>query len=165
MTTIAYRDGVMAADTMGSWSGDINYGVPKLAKTDRFMMGFSGAYPFAHPMYDWILGKGDTPLHEFYKEPPEFDAGSSGITVLLAPNDGKGPLWYFAADGNGSPLWGKEFEAIGSGARFALGAMHAGATPINAVRAAIDLDDGTGGEVVSVTKNSKPCSIFTLDMA
>lgn len=165
MTTIAYRDGVMAADTMGSWSGDVNYGVPKLAKTERFLMGFSGAYTFAHPMYEWILGKKDTPLQEFYKEPPEFDPGDSGITVLLASVDGKTPLWYFAADGNGAPLWGKTFESIGSGARFALGAMQCGASPEDAVRAAIALDDGTGGGVITLNVKSDPCDIFSLDMS
>lgn len=163
MTTIAYKNGIMAADTMGSWSGDINYGVPKLAKTDRFLLGFSGSYPFAHPMYEWIVGKEDKPLEEFYREPPEFDAGQTGITVLVAPIDG-GELWYFAADGNGCPLWGKKFEAIGSGGRVALGAMYSGASAAGAVQAAIALDDGTGGEVVRITKDDDPCTIFSLDM-
>lgn len=164
MTTIAYRDGVMAADTMGSWSGDINFGVPKLAKTDRFLMGFSGAYAFAHPMYDWILGKEDQPMRDFYKSPPDFDPGSSGITVLLAEIT-TGELWYFAADGNGNRLFGKKFESIGSGARFALGAMQVGATAAEAVRAATCLDDGTGGDVVMITEKTAPCDIFSLDMS
>jgi len=164
MTTIVYRDGVMAADTMGSWSGDVGYGIPKLAKTERFLLGFAGCLAFSHPMHDWIAGKGDLPLHEFYKEPPTFDAGDSGVTVLVAPVDGS-TLWYFCDDGNGAPLFGKDFDSIGSGARFAIGAMYAGACAESAVRAAIALDESTGGDVVSLRREDDPCTIFTLDMS
>lgn len=163
MTTVAYRDGIIAADTMGSWSGDVSYGVPKLAKTNRFLLGFCGSLPFVHPMYEWILEKGDLPLFDFYKQPPPFDAGDSGVTVLVVPIDGS-DLWYFMEDGHGAPLYGKKYEAIGAGGRFAIGAMHAGASAVRAVQAAIDHDELTGGNVVSLSIEDEPCDTFSLDM-
>lgn len=165
MTTIAYKDGIMAADTMGTWGGDVNYGVPKLAKTRSYLLGFAGSYAAANPLYNWIkrLDNQDIRLENFHNYREELPEGIPDITVLIAPVDGS-TLWYIVSDGYGGPLWTKKFDAIGSGGRFACGAMHAGANAMRAVRAAIDLDEGTGGDIVTLDFEDEPCDLFGLDM-
>lgn len=166
MTTIAYKDGILAADTQGNWR-DTPTEASKIYKVNGF--GDDAVY---------LAGSGVLwRIREIVK-----------LCELLsdsqpAPAGGREPLWkYLAASfydkhhdakpdetpsclliqaGTGNVLWleGPRFSAVtfnrgyvalGSGADFAMGAMAAGVDAIKAVEIAIDHDVHTGGVVESV---------------
>jgi ATP-dependent protease HslVU (ClpYQ) peptidase subunit len=137
MTTIAYRDGIMAADRAAHLGNDWK-------KPDR-------ATKIIH-LADGSLfaGTGDTgvfsKLLEWFQT-PEVDRGErpeiSECDALLLDPDGR--LWFFT--GAGKRLVDAPFAAIGSGAPVAYGAMYAGATAPRAVEIAALVDPWTGGEI------------------
>lgn len=158
MTTIAYRDGIMAADTMGTWSGDVAYGHNKLARTNKYLVGFAGSFALMRPVYDWLLSiENDVDTNQFYTQADTLPELPNGLITLIANREGKS--FALISDGFCSPLMG-EYEAVGCGARFAVGAMFAGSNAREGVRAAIRHDDGTGGDVVSVRFNGDPFPPF-----
>lgn len=135
MTTIAYRDGTLAADTgvCTNNGGCVAY-MSKIAKgPDGTVGGASGRGVFGHAFLAWVRSGR-------HGAPPEAKEGDRGIVVTP---DG---LIHAYEDGGTVTLRGPYF-AIGSGTSEALGAMFAGATAEQAVRAAIAHDDGTFGEV------------------
>lgn len=134
MTTIAYRDGVLAADSQSnSGRGLIVPGSAKKvhAIADGRLVAFSGA--FAEGVaFVRALEKGLTELPVLNE-----------TTVLIVQMDGslilhEGETWH-EQDG--------EFYAMGTGAAAALGAMHAGADAVKAVEAACKVDPNSGGRV------------------
>jgi hypothetical protein len=54
------------------------------------------------------------------------------------------------------PIKSESYEAIGSGCKYALGAMHCGASASEALKAAMSLDPYTGGDIMSFNPVSKP---------
>ena len=79
-----------------------------------------------------------------YKKPPRL-AGGEG---LILTNDGK--IWTFS----NPTVWiniNQPFYAVGSGMLYAMGAMEQGATPVEAVKAAIKHDPSTGYGVTSIS--------------
>ena len=152
MTVIAYRDGIMSCDTMASWSGDVNYGHCKIGATRHFVMGFAGSFAYARAMYDWIESLDCDPTQmpdpfKFYKSGDNLPDIHDLSTLLVERGSRK--MWAVMSSGLVAPIHG-EYEAMGSGGRFALGAMHAGATAMGAAKAAIHHDEGCGGEVLLV---------------
>lgn len=140
MTTIAYRDGVMAADTLVT-AGEPHWRwatIDKLFRAqDGTIGGVSGTLPGVALFRDWFE------TGAFH--PPPTDGDCYGIVVR--PN-GSVEVWP------GIPAllpMTAEFIAIGSGERFALGALEAGASAENAVRIAMKYDSGTGGEIKTLT--------------
>ncbi len=133
MTTIAFRDGVMAADTTGV-SGGVIMPATKLVRKGGWIIGFSGEYLPA-----WRY------LKVFDMKMP--DQPASGDFELL--------IWdgnhLYEDDGHGAvripPV---PFYAIGGGAGPALGAMHMGASAKEATKIAVKIDAGTNGRVVSM---------------
>ena len=139
MTTIAYRDGVIASDTLVSAGGTKVGRVQKIGKIGPVLFGASGSLAQAQRFGDWVRGgmKGAPP--QFEKEEGEgfvihkdciVTYSGAGIDRMSAP--------YFAS---------------GSGWQFALGAMAAGACAEQAVRLAITLDNGSGGEVTVLSRD------------
>jgi len=104
------------------------------------IVGVAGDYALAHAFVHWMK-KGSEG-----KPPPLED-----VSVLWLKPDG---LWLF--DSSASPYKLRDkFAAIGSGAQAALGAMHAGTTPRQAVAIAKRIDPNTGGRVY-VKKLAQP---------
>lgn len=68
MTTIAYRDGVMAADTLTTWGNSRDGYVSKIAKRGSVLAAGSGSMAHVQRFLDWFRTgmKGD---------PPEFVGG------------------------------------------------------------------------------------------
>lgn len=95
------------------------------------IVGVAGDYATAHAFVQWLKKPVGDP-------PPLTD-----VSALWLKPDG---LWLFDASSKPYKLR-DEFSAIGSGAQAALGAMHAGATPRQAVAIAKRIDPGTGGRV------------------
>lgn len=130
MTTVVYRDGVMAADTQST--GAYHYRVSKLRRLpDGGLVGSSGSTNECQAVMDWMVAgcEGKCPA-------------MSGVNLLIVRSDGS--IW--AADGTFNPYrLRSKFAAIGSGATVAIGAVEAGVTAIQAVRIAAKHDGGTSG--------------------
>lgn len=141
MTTIAYRDGVLAADSLiNSGNGGRAGHAVKISKGRQGTLGGSaGRLEDAALFRSWVERdcKGDAPSF------------SEGFDSLLILPDGR--LCYVGEKGCIVPFMA-EFAAIGSGEQFAMGAMAAGASAEDAVRIAIQLDTGSGGEVTMLKR-------------
>lgn len=137
MTTIVYRDGVMAADSR-AWSGGhspigMKNKVHRLE--DGTLVGCASSIPgAAEAAVQWYRAGADPK-----GEPPrEFN-------LLVVRPDGSAYL----ADDNpylSGPLHAPYF-AIGSGRQFALGALAMGADAVEAVSIGIQLDTCSGGPI------------------
>lgn len=166
MTTIAYRDGILAADTMGNWGGTPTR-VSKILKGRGFVMAGSGAW--------WRILALFNAAQKLAKASPHERCSPGGMWRHLAenlrdpnfnPSNDDGPAVLLIQPITGNVVWlagpifipveflGTEaqgfFVAIGSGAGYALGAMAAGATAEEAVHIACQLDVNTGGAVESL---------------
>lgn len=138
MTTIAYRDGVLAADTLHSSDGIVISHRSKLEVLENGgWLATKGCSGFGRALRQWLEGGriGDQ---------PKGDGGG----ILVHPD---GALEAFE-DGFCEHLEGAPYFAFGSGQQIALGAMFAGATAEQAIAAAINHDVYTGGEVIALRR-------------
>ena len=139
MTTIAYRNGVMAADSATSANGTTIGYTTKLAK---------------NPSGDVCGGAGITAICATFRK--WFEGGETGEMPNLGKDDDEdavflvarvsGEIQFYSRLGV-STLCNTEYAAEGSGTSVALGAMHAGASSYDAVRAAAHHDTRTGGPI------------------
>lgn len=137
MTTIAYRDGLLVADTLVSRNGAVSGYVQKIHRAGGLRFGFCGTLSLDQRFADWLRG------------------GLQGTAPSLRCGDSEGCVAVFMPDGsivewNGDcppDVIRAPYAAYGSGAPFALGAMAAGATAEEAVRAAAAVDHNTGGAI------------------
>lgn len=130
MTTIAVRDGVMAADTQST--GSFHQRVKKIARLpDGSLVGTAGNTDECQKAIEWLRSDGSTARPKI----------PGAYLIFLRPN---GSIWL--AEGTFEPfrILGK-FSAIGSGGAIAMGAMEAGATAAEAVRIASRHDGNTSG--------------------
>lgn len=132
MTTITYRDGVLAADslaTMGDTKAHGHY--QKIRRIGDHLVGAAGSVADSQHFVDW-LKHGDENV-----PPPK---GNYSALII----DPRGRVREIE---NGSVLpvpRGAKFFAVGSGAPFALAAMYAGASAAEAVKIAAKIDTATG---------------------
>lgn len=136
MTTIAYKDGVLAADTQVTASSCRVGSSRKIGMIGPVMWGAAGVLPLCQRFDAWVRGgcKGDPP-------PMKDTDGDTAEAIIVF--DGR--VVCFRSDGLDHIT--SPFYANGSGWRFAMGAMAAGASAVDAVRAAAVLDVHTGGEI------------------
>jgi hypothetical protein len=139
MTTIAYRDGVLAADTGVATEGGSRVGsMVKIVRGPTGNLGgASGTAGYSEAFKRWVLGGEQEPPPEPKSEERYFDKGA----VFHA--DGKIDIH----EPGGRFIVAAPYYAFGSGSPEALGAMFAGADAETAVRAAIAHDTGTHGSV------------------
>lgn len=131
MTTIAYRDGIMAADSgcfnEGLYEGEVD----KISILhDVGVLGCCGEYGAILKVVEWLTGGGKP------DEKPSLSRDSEFAGLLVKRNGevvhyqrGLRPLRMTA-----------DFHAIGSGRQIAVGAMAAGASAERAVRIACHYD-------------------------
>lgn len=138
MSTIAFRAGVMAADSLIT-AGDMRCGeTKKIARGAKGTIGgAAGGLSDSALFVSWVE-------KDCEPEPPPFEGDLDGIVVL---RDGR--TFYVGKSGALVPFRA-EFTAVGSGEKFAMGAMMAGASAAEAVRIAVTLDTGSGGEIVTM---------------
>lgn len=137
MTVIAYREGIMAADSR-AWSGGHS---PIGSKTkirrlaDGTLIGCSSSIPGAA---EYVMAWYEDGMNEDDKLPQSF-------TFLAVKPDGTAMV---ADDGPymSGPLTADYF-AIGSGRQFALGALAMNATAEEAVQVGIELDTCSAGPI------------------
>jgi hypothetical protein len=143
MTTIAYRNGVMAAES-GVWIGDAAFPwARKLAKgNDGTLYGVSGSGTDAAAFLKWIEDGEEGPMP---RGRPIGDEMS--IVILKVPLIG--PISSINAIGE-EVYPDAPYIAWGAGATVALGAMFAGADAETAIKAALTHSSGAIGRVQSI---------------
>jgi len=145
VTTVAFKDGVMAADSRGN---DENVGIVAIPKVFRkkikgkeYIFGVAGYWEAALMFVEWFRTR-DNALHERLMKL----SGDGEFDVLIW--DGKKLL---AADQLMYPTEVTEaYYALGSGAKHAITAMDCGKSARQAIQMAMKRDSNTGGRVVSM---------------
>lgn len=147
MTTIAWRGDDIAGDTQSCEGWTRTGNGSKILRIGDVLAAGSGGSALCQRFRDWLVG-GARGLPDLGN--PEKDAynavGIVGLPggVFVRFDAGLPPTWSTAA-----------FYAIGSGREVAMGAMAAGATAAEAVRCAISLDIGSGGEVQVLSRRGR----------
>lgn len=149
MTTLAYRDGILASDSLTTRGNTSVKGIAKLFKSDSVLVGICGSLHDIPKFSKWILETSDKcdSVADFYLHGSPLD-GNDDTEALIA--DHYGNCWFMHPSGNVFQ-YDKEYAAAGSGDYFALGALHMGATAEEAVAASIELDLYTGGNIKSIS--------------
>jgi hypothetical protein len=141
MTTITYRAGTIAADSL-CWNNDICCGrVMKIGRADNgSLWGIAGNLQYLHALTKWA--------DKMEGDPPE----TKDVDFVVITPEGKFRVW----EGVGWCEPEAPFHAIGTGSQIALGALAFGATAEQAVHIACDFDAFSGGDVVSLTIGAAP---------
>lgn len=136
MTTIAYRDGILAADTRVC-AGDmvLPEHATKVFKLDSgALVGYAGSVEQSDALHYAVINGHPTPEHK-------------KVQGLMIQPDGsvfnyEGTRWVRAGEA--------PYYAIGSGSPFALAAMHCGRDARMAIHCAMHFDKDTGGDIIQV---------------
>jgi hypothetical protein len=139
MTTIALRDGILAADR-AIFDRDTYCG--QTVKIHRAgcgaIGGVAGCFGDASTFREWMTSSAWVDV----SSPPQFDHENSEALVIKPD----GSVFWIGPGKRWVQQWGP-FFAIGSGFRIAMGALAAGASASEAVSIACDLDCYTRGPV------------------
>lgn len=144
MTTVAYRDGVIAVDTLGVSNSGMIRETKKLHRIHGAIIGLSGVYDDCLTFVDWWeRGHDMAALPQFILYRGAEDAPDFHAIVLDAAG-----VYLWTEHFQPSPIH-EPFFSLGSGAMAARAAMHMGASAERAVEVAMKVDLHTGGRVES----------------
>lgn len=148
MTTVAYRDGVIAADS-GCWIGDIVVNtIVKVARgADGSLYGVTGRASECQLFLMWV--NGDVPDMPEPKVTNDEKGESSFHALIVRPNGEVALLTAFGYEYYGKP----EYISVGAGSLCSMGAMHAGASAVMAIKAAIDHAPGAVAPIRFITRD------------
>ena len=142
MTTVAYRDGVLAADTLGC--GQFRRKCKKLHRVGDTIIGFSGNYSDCLHFVRWFENKdGALTFANFRND----NSDAPDVTAIVVC-DGKAEKWTEHCQP--TPIY-ESFFAVGSGAQAAMAAMHMGASAEEAVKISMLVDPHTAGDVETLS--------------
>lgn len=134
MTTIAFKDGVLAADSL-IFSNHVRSGfVKKIVRLNSgALIAGAGEWAMLMPYAEW-----------FNADQPGSQPANANFTLLHVNQYGLCRVYESGGwlDHDPAEPW-----ANGSGGTIALVAMHCGKSAVEAVRLAIKLDSGSGGMV------------------
>lgn len=147
MTVIAYRDGVLAADTLITANLDRAGQCLKIREINGWLVGAAGTLGSLQPLVNWV-----TDTSGNLAKPVDYPSGMDGSGILVDKN---GIGYYADSEARYVTPISSEFLAIGSGATTARTAMYLGLTATEAVATAIDLDVGCGGKVTFIAVNGE----------
>lgn len=139
MTTIAYRKGVLAGDSQAT--DDQVWRTKKIYRLNteagELLVGYCGEVHAALVFIEWLKNN----------ESRKPDLSNESFEAIVIAETGRVTIWSASL-----VPWRPrgEFFAIGSGAKAALGAMHAGKGAIDAVKIACKIDPYTRGPVHSL---------------
>lgn len=151
MTTIAYKDGVLAHDGLiCAGRASVGKSFPKVFFVNKRVLCFdvkciaiAGDSSSRHYLENEELTyKSEVPEHLSFNA---MAITKCGRVIYIDSNEGDNYLHINVIDA--------DYHAIGCGSDFALGAMMAGASPIESVRIASEFDTKTGGSIVSFNLN------------
>lgn len=138
MTTVAYKDGIIAADTLATNKKGVSFQTSKIRKIDGMLIGISGSLVAGTRAINYLSNRN---IIEKLRGVFNFPGGDySGIFVT---SDGE----LFLIDGGPKIKLKSNFYSIGTGSSYAMGAMSAGATAEEAVRISIEYDHYSAGDV------------------
>ncbi len=144
MTTIAVKDGIVAADS-GLSHGDLIYsGYAKIwrKKDDGSIVGVAGDAGLSAKFQKWAAEGGERPV---------IGNSEEGSAVIVS-SDGK----ILVVDSHNEPFRPPTaFYALGSGFELAMGAMAAGASAQRAVEIACKYDQGSSKPVKALRLEAK----------
>ena len=147
MTVIVYRDGILAADSGGFTAGTKHGHAVKIARgPDGTLYGMAGSSSEASAYLAWVRGgyQGDAP--EIRRTDPK---ESDSAFMFIRARSGASPEVVTAY--GVEPREGAPYVVIGAASEFAYGALHAGATAVQAVEAAIAHSQWAHGPVRSIS--------------
>lgn len=150
MTTIAFDGKVLAADRAVTWGDQIGeHTSPKIILFDDMIAVGSGDAGAWRSLACWHM---DNPVGPagWRHPPPIWGDGGYGIYILGR----NGEVYYI--DKYGTVLRERAPLTTGSGCEIAIGAIHAGATAVEAVRIACRLDKNSRGPIDYVIVGSDP---------
>lgn len=143
MTTIAYKNDILCADTQVTWGDCVDGYTRKVFAKGSILYALSGNAALAHTFRDWIE-------RGMYGTPPHLGEGEQAASCFVFPGDDLTLHFY----GCGVIPIRSSFYAAGAGSDLALGAMAAGATAFEAVVIAKRFNICTGGEITRITRNA-----------
>lgn len=153
MTTVAFRNGILAFDSrVCAEHMIIQKEFTKGIKTENHLCAYAGDVGFGELFLEWVKN-GMNP-----SDPPKTMVNNSAedIEALVIDKKGNVILWTSAPSGMLPINLGKiPFYAIGTGAEFAFGAMEAGLTAKEAVEIAIKYDQNSGQPVKTISFKRK----------
>jgi len=161
MTVIAYKNGLIAADSMVGSNNHFAGNVGKIARNSAGdLIGTSGLTSWCSAMTVWFA-KGERGKMPFLSRGNQEGPAASAIIIrqespdrlYLAESDTQLPPYQIMID----PQCG---FAIGCGREVARGAMFAGGDAITAVKAAIYLEDGCGGDIHAMRFKGGPVFLY-----
>lgn len=148
MTIIAFRGGILASDSQATLNGSSGAVSRKIARNKTGdLAGATGDAIYAQAFLNWFEG-GERKAPPDATEKGKADNSNRGMIVR---NGGAIEVYEF----DGMFRVKAEYFAIGSGRAEAMGAMHAGADAVGAVRAACHLDVYCGGEIQVLSHSGK----------
>lgn len=137
MTTICYKDGMLAADRLVTMNGIVCGTSDKIMRSPfGHLFGAAGDVDSVETFKAWVNGG-------CVDDPPSIDKADSVAAILIFP-DGRVRTWY------GSPVLvniDAKFHALGSGCEIAIGAMAMGADARQALEIASQYDTRSGGGI------------------
>ena len=140
MTTIAYRDGVLAADRLCTVGTHRDAWVPKIRKRGPILACGCGTWPVVLTFLDWFSDGMPADRQPTMTGHCAKEDGSSGFLFLP---DGR----FLHLSPSGWSWKRAPFYALGSGADYCYGAFSMGATAEEAVRAALVHETASGGPI------------------
>lgn len=135
MTTIVYRNGVMASDSAVTDSGGMVGETDKVFRVRGHLVGGCGSLGAVLAFVEWFRAGADPD-----KRPKMDDAFD---TLVVTP---EGVVNWYDCELIASEFRAP-FHAIGSGHKIALGALHMGASARQAVKIACMVDNASGGKI------------------
>jgi len=153
MTTVAYRDGVLAADS--AVCGDKRFQVQKIVhgtnrKGQNVFFGACGFLGIGEILEDYLINGNDY-------QPTSSDDWAALVIVDGVLHHMQGKAGRFL-----TPIPRVTYAATGSGQHYALGAMAFGASAIRSVQIASIHDDGTDGDVLYINTRAKKPTIRSI---
>jgi hypothetical protein len=147
MSTIAYRNGIMAADS-GVWYSDaVTSGIIKLVRSkDSSLYGYIGSLASSQQHAQWIKG-GELGPEPLPVESSEHKGRANFAAMVVTIEGDIGYLGHEGIEKHGRAMyWACGAENVG-----ALCAMSAGASAIDAIRAVINHTTGARGPIYWLT--------------
>lgn len=135
MTTVVYRDGVLASDTLVSDGNCYVADTNKIYRVRGHLVGGCGSLGAVLRFCEWFKAGADEGNRPRVDD--DFD------TITIAPN---GRVTWYSHELIPTEFRAP-FHAVGSGAQVALGALHMGASAKQAVQVAMRVDKHSGGSV------------------